>query len=245
MLLKLDSPKIFADIISIISELVTEVKLKVSSEGMFLTALDPANVAMVYFKLPRDLFSEFQLDISDETVSLGVNLSNLKAILRRCQPGVALIIEKKDSMLKFSILERVKREFSLALIDIDTEEKEMRDWEFASIIKIPAQSFVEAIEDCSIVSDACTFIAEPSKFVLEAKGINSARIEFSSEEVEIYSANSTARYSLEYLSKFIKGAKIASYVKVGFSNNDPLKIDFITGQVVLSFVLAPRIEQDD
>ena len=59
MLLKLESPKLLSDIISIISELVTEVRLKINKEGMSLTAIDPANVAMVYFKLPSDLFSQF------------------------------------------------------------------------------------------------------------------------------------------------------------------------------------------
>ena len=61
MRLKLQSPKLLGDIISIINELVTEVKLKVTKEGLSVTAIDPANVAMVYFKMPSDLFSEFVL----------------------------------------------------------------------------------------------------------------------------------------------------------------------------------------
>src|SRR3989344_9231369 len=116
MLLKLESPKIFSDIIGIISELVTEVKIKVNSEGMYLTAVDPANVAMVYFKLPSDLFSEFNLDSPEKTETLGVNLENLKAVLRRCKPGSSLIIQKESSHLKLGIHDRIKRDFSLALI---------------------------------------------------------------------------------------------------------------------------------
>jgi len=236
MKLKLDNPKILADIITIISDIVTEVRLKVNTEGMTLTAFDPANVAMVFFHLPKDLFSEFELDKEED---LGINLDNFKSILRRCKPGAALTLERADNMLKLGIQDRVKRDFALALVDVDIEDKELPEWDFTS------DSFVEVIEDCEVVSDACTFIATPDKFIVEAAGLNSARAEFSSDEIEIHSANSTARYSLEYLKKFIKGAKVSSQVAINFSDGHPLRINFPTGNVMLSFVLAPRIEQDD
>ena len=241
MLLKLDNPKIFADIVSIISELVTEVKLRINKEGISLTAIDPANVSMAYFKIPAELFSQFELE-KDEV--LGLNLENLKAVLRRCQLGSSLTLAKVDNTLKIGIQDKIKRDFTLALIEIDSEDKEMPQWEFNSVVKMDSASFVEVIEDCSVVSDACTFIAEPAKFIIEAHGLNSARAEFSPDDVEIHSTFSTARFSLEYLSKFVKGAKISSTVQINFSDNHPMRINFPTGNVILSFVLAPRIEQE-
>lgn len=242
MRLKLDSPKIFADIVTIISDLVTEVRIKINKEGINLTAIDPANVAMIYFKIPINLFSEFDVEKEEE---LGINLDNLKAVLRRCKPGSSLILERHENTLRLGIHDRIKRDFSLALIDIESEEKSLPEWEFNSVIHINSDSFVEVIEDCTVVSDACTFIAEPNKFVVESHGLNSARAEFSSDEVEIHSGNSIARFSLEYLNKFVKGAKISNRATLSFSDNHPMRLDFHTGAVVLSFVLAPRIEQDD
>lgn len=242
MQLKLDNPKLLADIISIISELVIEVKLKVTKESLSLMAIDPANVAMVYFKIPADLFSQFEVE---KDYTLGVNLENLKAVLKRCKPGSALTINAEGNLLKLGIQDRIKRDFVLALLDIDTEEKPMPDWQFKSVIKMDSESFSEVIEDCLVVSDACTFYAEPNRFVVEASGLNSSRAEFSSDEVEIYSDASKARFSLEYLNKFIKGTKVSSKVTISFSDNHPMRIDFPTGNVMLSFVLAPRIEQDD
>lgn len=241
MLLKLENPKLFTDIVSIIAELVTEVKLKINKEGMSLTAVDPANAAMVHFTMPSDLFAQFELQ-KDEV--LGLNLENLKAVLRRCKIGSSLILQKDDNKLKLSIQDRIKRDFTLALLDIDSEEKEVPIWEFDSVIKMNSEDFVEVVEDCAIVSDACTMIAEPNKFIIEAQGLNASRAEFSSDEVEIHSGNSMARYSLEYLSKFIKGAKISAKVSVNFSSNHPVRINFPTGKVILSFILAPRIEED-
>ena len=197
---------------------------------------------MAYFKIPKDLFSEFSVEKEEV---LGVNLDNLKAVLRRCKPGSSLTLEKVENILKLSIQDRIKRDFSLALIEIEGEEKDLPEWEFNTVIKMPSESFVEIIEDCLVVSDACTFIATPMSFIAEAHGLNSARAEFSSDEVEIHSGNSKSRFSLEYLNKFIKGAKISSRVNISFSDNHPMRIDFPTGNVILSFVLAPRIEQED
>lgn len=243
MKLTLQSPKILSDIVTIISELVTEVRIKVNKEGMSLTAIDPANVAMIYFKIPNSLFSDFDLDREEEEI--GVNLNNLKAVLRRIKPGASLTLERVENTLNLGIKDRVKRDFALALIEIDADDKPLPEWEFNSVVKLNSDTFTEVIEDCAVVSDACTFIAEPNRFIVEAHGLNSARAEFTSDEAEIHSGNSTARFSLEYLNKFIKGAKISMNSTLSFSDNHPMRLDFHTGDVVLSFVLAPRVEQED
>lgn len=243
MLLKLEDPRFLANLVSVISELVTEVRIKVTKESVSVTAVDPATVAMVYFSIPAELFSQYDVEKDEK---LGVNLNDLKNILRRCGTGGSLIIEKdEDNLLRIGIRNRIKRDFTLALIDIESEEKEMPEWEFNSVIKMDSQAFVDAIEDCSVVSDACTFVAEPNKFIIEARGLHSSKIEFSSDEAEIYSDSSISRFSLEYLNKFIKGAKLSSRAEINFSDNHPMRINFPTGKVMLSFVLAPRVEQDD
>jgi len=238
---KLDNPKAFSEIISIISELVTEVKLRFDDSGMSIIAVDPANVALVSMKIPRASFSEYQ----SGTETLGVNLDNFKAVLRRAKTGGSLIMENKENMLDLEIIDRVKRNFSLALIEIEGEDKQMPSLEFLSQIQINPADFVDAIEDCLVVSDSCLFIAEPEKFIVEASGLNSARAEFSSDEVKIISGNSKARYSLEYLQKFMKASKLAEKVIINFSSDHPIKLEFKLDNFELGFVLAPRVENED
>jgi len=241
MLAKLDNPKTFAEVISIISELVTEVRLKFDEKGMSIVAIDPANVALVSFRLPRSAFSQYES--GNET--LGINLDNLKAVLRRAKQGSVLIMENQETMLKLDILDKIKRTFLLALIEIEGEEKIMPSLEFLSQIQINPADFVDAIEDCLIVADSCTLIAEPEKFIIEASGLNSARAEFSSDEVTIISGNSKAKYSLEYLQKFTKASKVADKIFVNFSTDHPIKLEFKREDLELSFILAPRVENDD
>ncbi|MAG07330.1 proliferating cell nuclear antigen (pcna) [Candidatus Pacearchaeota archaeon] len=238
---KLENPKFFSDVIAIISDLVSEVKLKFDDEGLSIIAVDPANVSLVSFKLPKSAFAEYTAG----NEMLGVNLDNLKAILRRAKASSSLTMVSEESFLKIEIIDRIKRNFSLALIEIEGEDKKMPPLEFLSQIQIAPLDFCDAIEDCLIVSDSCTFIAEPEKFVVEASGLNSARAEFSSDEIKIISGNSKSRYSLEYLQKFMKASKLADKVYINFSADHPVKLEFKTDNFSLSFVLAPRVESED
>lgn len=241
MLVKLENPALLSKVIELISELIIDVRLKVNEFGMSITAMDPANVAMVGFKIPRSAFSQFE---TDEEV-LGVNLDNLKRILKRCGPGSSLILEKKENLLNIQIQDRIKRNFNLSLIDIESEEKEMPNLEFSSRVELSSIDMIASIEDCLVVADACSFIIEEGKFIIEAKGLNSARSEFSGDEARIDAENCKARYSLEYLSKFIKGAKLCEKTILNFANDHPLRMDFRSSNMELSFILAPRVETED
>jgi proliferating cell nuclear antigen len=241
MLLKLDQPQTLADVVSIISDLVSDVRLKVTEDGMSMTAIDPANVSMVSFIIPRTSFSQFE--VGSET--LGVNLDNLKSILKRCKAGSSLILETEENTLKVQILDKIKRSFVLSLIDITSEEKQIPNLEFSSRVEIDSSDFVSAIEDCLVVSDACSFIIKDGKFLIEAKSLNSAMSEFSADEVKIEAENCKSKYSLEYLQKFVKGSKLTSKTVLRFANDYPLRIDYQNDKVGLSFILAPRVESDN
>ncbi|MFA6023280.1 MAG: proliferating cell nuclear antigen (pcna) [Candidatus Pacearchaeota archaeon] len=241
MFAKLDNPKIFSEVVSIISELVTEVKLRFNDNGMSIVAIDPANVALVSFRLPKESFSEYE----GGSEVLGINLDNLKAVLRRTKPGSVLVMESEETALKLNIIDKIKRSFSLALIEIEGEDKKVPSLEFSTQVQMNPSDFGDAVEDCLIVADSCNFIAEPEKFIIEASGLNSARAEFSSDEVKIISGNSKAKYSLEYLQKFIKANKIADKIFINFSSDHPVKLEFKRDDAELSFILAPRVENDD
>jgi len=241
MLIKLENPGLFSRVIEIISELVTEVRIKINDDSLSITAMDPANVSMVNFVLPKNFFSRFE---ADQEV-LGINLENLKRILKRSGPGSSLVMEKKENTLSIQIQDRIKRNFSLSLIDVETEEKEMPNLEFSSIVELGSQDFVDSVEDCLVVSDACSFIIKEGKFIIEAHGLNSAMSEFSGDEAKIQAEECKSRYSLEYLQKFIKASKLSEKTTLRFANDHPLRMDIKKDFMQISFLLAPRVETED
>lgn len=242
MQLKLDNPKILSDVISLISDLVSEVRIRVNKDGFKIVAIDPANVALTYFKLPQSAFSTFQAQ--DEVI--GINLQDLKSILRRCSSSGSLVLQTQDNLLVIEIHDKIKRIFKLALIDIEQEDKDMPMLDFSAKIEIDSGLLTEAIEDCSIVADACSFVLAEGKFIIQAKGsLNSAQSEYTTDEVRIEGTEGKAKYSLEYLQKFMRAARIADKAKINFSSDYPMRLDFLSGVFDLSFVLAPRVENED
>lgn len=241
MLVKLDDPSLFSKAVEIISDLVTEVRIKVNEFGLGIIAIDPANVAMVGFKLPRGAFSQFEA--GNEV--LGINLDDLKRILKRSGAKSSIVLEKQENLLSIQIHDKIKRDFKLNLIEIESEEKELPSLDFSSRVELNSGDLVTSIEDCAVVADACSFVVSDGKFIIEAKGINSARSEFSGDEARIQAEDCKARYSLEYLSKFVKGAKLSEKVSLNFANDHPLRMDFKAEHLELSFILAPRVETED
>ena len=240
MLIKLDKPKLLGDAVSIISEIVTEVRIKLQEDGMSIVAVDPANVAMVVFKLPRETFSQYEAGGE----IWGINLADLKMVLKRASTSSSIILEQDENQLKISIFDKVKRIFHMALIDVESEDKDEPRLDFNCNVEMTSDNFSQAIEDCSVVADSCSLVSGSGFFIVEGSGsLNSARAEFSGDEAKIDGIGKS-RYSLEYLMKFIKAGRISEKVIIRFSDDYPLRLDFPGEKMGMGFILAPRVEND-
>jgi proliferating cell nuclear antigen len=240
MILKLEDPKLMSDAISIISEIVSEVRIKLLEDGMSIVAVDPANVALVIFKLPKESFSQY--DAGNEV--WGVNLGDLKKILKRAGASGSIVFAEAEGKLKITIFDKVKRTFNLALIEVLGEDKEIPELNFGARVEMDSFGFSQAVEDANVVADSCTFNMKDGVFSVGGSGnLNSAEAEFSGEKMELFGTG-CSKYSLEYLMKFIKTAKISPKVVVNFSDDYPLRLDFPGEQMGIGFVLAPRVEND-
>ena len=244
MQIKLENPLLLSKVVELISNLVMEVKFKIDSSGMSVVAIDPANVAMVRFFLSKNAFSQFDLGNAKQEI-WGVNLEDLKKILRRVGIKSSLILKREENRLNIEMPDKIKRNFTLNLIDVKSEDKEMPNLEFGARVEMNSVDLIDAVEDCAVVADACSFIIENNNFIIEAKNLNSAKSEFSGDEVKIKAENCRARYSVEYLEKFIKGSKLCDKTILNFANDHPLRIDLNIENMELNFILAPRVESED
>lgn len=245
MKLTLAEPKYLKESISIISDLVNETRIKVTKDGLELVAMDPANVAMVIFKLLSSAFTEYTVDKEAE---IAVNLNSLKQVLRRANPNDMLTLELEDNKLKIQLKSESTRTFNLPIIDIEEKEQKVPDLNFPVSIETNAVALSEAIEDADIVAEAVSFIAEPKRFMLQAEGdLSNAQIELKpGEDTKINTKEKIkAKYSIEYLKKMMQGSKLADKVTIRFNKDYPLKLDYnAVDRVLLSFILAPRVENE-
>ena len=248
MRLTLAEPSYLKESISIISDLVNEATFKVTPDAIELVAMDPANVAMVVFKLLSSSFTEY--DVKNDT-ELSINLSNLKQILRRASPKDMLTLEMDtDNRLKIELKSSTTRTFNLPIIELEDKEQKVPDLKFPVSIRLPSSLLNEAIADVDVVGESVAFIAEPKKFTLHAEGdLNQAKIEIREDDSTKVSTASDekvrAKYSIEYLKKMINGSKLSDEVTIQFNKDYPLKLEYkAIDKLMLSFILAPRVEND-
>jgi|TARA_B100001971_G_C18245310_1_gene573823 proliferating cell nuclear antigen len=248
MKLTLAEPRYLKESITIISDLVNEARFKVNKDAIELVAMDPANVAMVVFKLLSSSFIEYSID---KEVEIAINLGNLKQILRRVTPNDMVSLElDSDNKLKVQLKGASTRTFSLPIIELEEKEQKVPELKFPVLLKTPAQVLSNAIEDADIVAESVTLSAEPKKFAVHAEGdLSQAKIEINeSEGISINVEGSEkiqSKYSIEYLKKMISASKISDEVSIQFNKDYPLKLEYKTvDKVILSFILAPRVESD-
>ena len=248
MKLTLAEPSYLKDSISIISELVNEARFKITPDAIELVAMDPANVAMVIFKLFSSCFTEY--DVKSET-EIAINLNNLKQILRRAKPSDMLSLEvTPENKLQIKLKSKTTRTFSIPIIELDEREQKIPDLNFPISIQMQSSILNDAIEDVDIVAESVTFAAEKDKLVVAAEGdLSKANIEINADDDTKITADTSdkvkSKYSIEYLKKMMAGSKLSDTVVMHFNKDYPLKMEYkVVDKILLAFILAPRVEND-
>ena len=254
MKLILAEPSYLKDSIAIISDLVTEVNFKITKDNLELVAMDPANVAMVIFRLLSSAFVEYNIK---KDVNLAISLDQLKQILRRVKPTDTITLELDEENNKLRIILRgsglkgdSNRVFNLSLLNLEEQKQKIPELDFQNKIETSSSILDEAIEDVGVVADSVSLMLDPKRFTIHSEGTTSnAKVEIpkdSQTNIEMSSEEKVkAKYSLDYLKKMIKGSKLADNVTIQFNEDYPLKLDYLVkDRLNLQFILAPRVAND-
>ncbi|MBN2421719.1 proliferating cell nuclear antigen (pcna) [Candidatus Woesearchaeota archaeon] len=247
MKLTLADPKLFKDSVSIISDLVSEAQFKITKDSIDLVAMDPANVAMVIFKLLGSAFTEYSVEKEQK---IALNLNNLKQILRRSGANDILTMELHENKFKLTLKSNTTRTFFLPIIELEEKEQKIPELNFPVTITTNVDILNEAIEDADIVAESVSFIAQKDNFIISAEGdLSQVKVEIKQDErTEIKSETEEivrAKYSIEYLKKMIQGSKLAPNVNINFSKDYPLKLSYqLMNKLMMNFILAPRVDND-
>jgi proliferating cell nuclear antigen len=245
MKLTLAETKLLKDSVTIIADLVTEVHFKVTPVAMELVAMDPANVAMVVYKLLSSAFAEYHVK---ETQTLSVNLNDLKGVFRRVKPQDTMILELAENKFKITLKGASKREFYLPLLDADDREQKVPSLNFTAVIHTSSDAFTDAIDDADIIGESVGLGADKDAFmVTSSSDLSKALIEIPADDHTKIKTTGEVRskYSIEYLKKMAPSGKLVPKVEISFSKDYPLKLEYkLIDKMDLMFILAPRVDND-
>jgi len=237
------------DSMKTISDLISEGLFQLQEDGVKLVAADPAMVGLVDFKIEKDVFENYELD---EETKVGLNLENFYSILRRANSDEKLTFEldEENSQFHITMESSSTRNFSLPILNLSEDDIPSTDQlDFTVEAELDTSVLESAIKDAMVVSDSVTVTADDEEINISAEGDQSnASFTITGDSpgvLELEGTQAKSMFSLDYLSKMIGGKKLSDQVTVKMGEDFPMRLEFvIPDEANLSFVLAPRIEED-
>ncbi|HDD26566.1 MAG TPA: DNA polymerase sliding clamp [Acidilobales archaeon] len=238
------SAKAFVDMLTTLSELVDEVLMKVTPEGISIKALDPARVSLLSISLPPDVFLEYEVP---SPIDIGMSISSLIKILPKPKKGDKLTIQASEDFFDFIIEGLITRRYRFRNLQVAEPEIPSFNLEFTVEGTVLAEAMKIAIKDISDVSDTMRFIAETEDYLLVTSGDRRTKLKISRATGSlvnlIIKERSEAAYDIDYLSKVIKLTGIAESIDFQFGTDMPIDLKFrLLGGGEVEYLLAPKGE---
>ena len=245
--LVISNAKSFKSSIDAIVTLIDEGEFQLTENGLVLKAMDPSQIAMVSFSMPKSAFEKYE--VSETDTKIGLNLEDLAKVMSRVRGDEKLVIKLDESKARIILLFKGKttRRFVIPLLDIGSSAPREPSIEFESKLKFSGNFFKEALKDTGLVSSHVVLSAMSDAFVIEAngdKGEVSVRAEKDSDQLFDYTVKSDSRamYPLDYLNDLLKNTDAATTVDLELRTDAPLRISFKVDDATITYYLAPRIE---
>lgn len=241
-----DAPSLKYAIESIVN-LVEEGQFEVDSEGLHLKAMDPSQISMVSFTMPRDAFLEYE---PGEEKRISLDIKQLSNVLSRGKKNEKAELRAEDGRLIIQFIgPKRKRTFKVPLLQLnDRVQKEPRI-DFSSYAEMKADVIKEVLKDAKLLSSHVSLLINSEQFVVDVRGDSGdvrAEFEKGSEEVPNITTESGAKatFPLQYLEDMVKATNSSSMVKINVETDKPMKLEYEVEGARVVYYLAPRIETD-
>lgn len=241
-----DAPSLKFSVDSIAS-LVEEGVFEITKTGIHLKAMDPSQISMVSFSMPKESFLEYNVD---EEKKIGLDIEQLSSVLARGSRGekAELSVEDGRFVIRF-VGEKKKRTFKIPILDIGEGMQKEPKIEFKNFVKVNANAFREVLKDAKLVSSHIRLALGSSEFVAEVKGDSGdMRAEFEKDSAEIAeiktSVEAKATFPLQYLEDMTKASPGSEAITIYIETDRPLKIEYKILGAEVRYYLAPRIESE-
>lgn len=246
MKLTIGDARQFKQAIEAVVNLVDEGQFEINENGLHLRAMDPSQIAMVDFSMPKNAFKEFEAEQSN----LSLNLVDFLKMLSRSRGDEQLILsteEKESKCLLEFISPNGKRSVRLPLIELNVTAPREPKITFDTTIKMRAGTFKEMLKDAGLLSSHVILSVTANQLIVEAKG-DSGDLYIESDKnspqfAELTStANSRVMFPFEYLENMTKACQDDSMIELFLKTDAPVKISYAVGHAKLTYYLAPRVE---
>lgn len=233
-----------------LNSIVNECKLHISSEGFHVTAVDPANVAMIdHADLEPRAFDAFD---SPGAVTQGININRFLEFIDNAGADEPVELNMNMETRKLEI-HYGATDHSMALIDPEAirAEPDTLDIDLPNTVVVEASDLRHAIDVCELSSEHLYVRGDVDERQIEFFGqgdTDETCVTYGDEEVIDADVQETVEsvYGLEYLASMTKPMPPDAEVELRFGNELPIRMAYqtIDGALDVQMTLAPRIQSN-
>lgn len=215
MLLKTIQASALKSCFEVLKDVINDVNLYFTKDGVSITALDNAKVALINMNLDAEKFEEYECASDTQA---GVNVSNFFKILKVITSNDVLTLEIKDSE-KLSILienetKNSTTKFDLSLLWINEDMLQLPDIKPDCTTIMPSVDFQRICRDMGNIGQDVSIFRTKNILKICCRG------DFATQETSIDTEQPEFKetigntYSLRYINLFTKATGMCSNMKI-------------------------------
>jgi|TARA_B110000483_G_C18189034_1_gene540180 proliferating cell nuclear antigen len=251
----------FRTLMTALKDILLETNISFTPEGIKIINMDKSHTILAHLSLQAKNFEHYEC--SQPKIVIGVNMFHLFKLINTIDNDDTLTIyieedDYTDGIVQFLGLKfengdiKQQKIQKLRLIEPETDELEVPDVKFSSVLNLPSSDFQKIIRDLSCISDKIEIksvaTAEGAELIFKCSGgfaqaeVRRAESDGSMEYI-IKQDNSKiiqGEFSLKNLSYFIKCTNLCSSIEIYLENDLPLVVKYNVASLgEIKLCLAP------
>ena len=241
MKLELYNPSIFKETFDCISHIIDECMIHFDNLGMKINALDKSHITFIQLEFKYSLFDSYEVPNPESVL---IDTVQFIKILKRCGNTDVLKLETTDNDLVLTFEGDATKTFNVRLIDNEYETPQPPSIDYPLTVTLPSNLIKDSLTDMKLFNENFKISVDEDYVRLLSDGLNGAT-ETKYLHGEHISQYVQSGYSIEKVTDIFRCSKLSEEVELGLGNDLPLTVTFklVTGEGEVSFLLAPRLEE--
>ena len=233
----------FRTLMTALKDILLETNITFQKDGIRIINMDKSHTILVHLFLDARNFEYY--NCSKDKIVIGVNMFHLFKLINTIDNDDTLIIyiendDYNDGIVSYLGLKFENGEIKqcktqkLKLIEPDTEELEVPDVKFSSVLNMPSTDFQKIIRDLSCISDKLEIKSVGNELIFRCSGqfanAEIRRTESDKNMEFIYKQDSSkiiqGEFSLKNLGYFIKCTNLCNQIELYLENDLPLIVKY-------------------
>lgn len=228
-----------------------------ANDGLTVQAIDDSRVLLIALKMDPGCFNEYRCD---RDLVLGLDLESFGKILKQGQNEDYLTLMAEDQPDSIAVVFEDKKkdrisEFSLKLMDIDTDVLTIDDMDNDCSITMPSSDFSKIARDMKTMSESLQILVTKESIKFKAEGsIGTGSIVYKPHS-DLDNPDESIRIDLnqpvnltfgaKYLNDIVKAATLSNTITIKLTDKAPALFEFKLPSGYLRYYLAPKFEDDE